>query len=828
MPITPKNGRLQAAQQLAAQGYKVFPVPPGKKQSYVAQRSRFGSGEAWGMTNDATLIEKYWKKWPNANVGLPTGAVNSVIVIETDTAKGHSSLKVDGEEALKGLQERLGALPKTWMAESPSGSLHRFYSHPGGKVKNSASELGPGIDVRGDGGMVVAPPSARKDGAYRWLNKLPIAALPPAWVGELSREIERTAPPRELPKDANWAEQYAVEDEERPSFEEVREALAEIPNEDLDWERWNDVGMRLYAWSPDRKEFLALFDPWCRRSEKYGLKETPQQTWRRFNGTPPTRYTNRAIINLAEYGFDEGGESSKENEASKKDDEPKVNGHASAAAMGFTDTNDQHILIPHNFWDEYKTPALIPGLLPATIEKLATVLSEVRGSDSAGLAMGGLLACGAAIPDCYKIQPKPLSDPGWVEAARLWVTMVGGVASIKTSTVKSILQPFDLINDEMYMSYVRALARYNEMEAADKKAVEEPHCARILISDSTSQGAQDIMRYNEDGLINIQDELGHFFGSLDQFTHSTASGAERFFWTRTFEGGKYHVDRANKQRKFVINNCGMSLYGGIQPEVIRKYGDNSSNDGLLQRSLFVMLKKATIDTDTPTPPVQDEYNALIFKLHKLPRERVSALVNFTPEAVKVRERFFAETLRMCDTYGSWNGKLGEHISKWRGMFCRICLIIHITENFNEALNNNIDVDVAERVYKLFMDYLLPHSEAFYLGVLSSAGETSKLKAIAEFILAHGRTEINGRDLLRMVRATRNLTSRDVDLVFQQMFYLSWIKPREKRRSDATTWDVNPLVHQLYVAQAEEVQQRNESIREDINARRAFKRQTWNG
>jgi hypothetical protein len=821
--ITPKNTRLQAAQRLAGQGYKVFPVPPGKKQSYIAQRSRFGSGEAWGMTNDRVLIEKYWKKWPDANVGLPTGAVNAIIVIETDTAKGHSSLEIDGEMALEALQERLGALPKTWMAESPSGSLHRFYRHPGGKVKNSASELGPGIDVRGDGGMVVVPPSARKDGTYRWLNKLEIAALPAAWVRELSREIERAAPPRELPKDANWAEQYAVENEERPSFEEVQEALNEIPNEGLKWTHWNDVGMRLYAWSPD-PDGLELFDHWSALSKEYASKESPkqrrqacQQRWRAYRTSPPTRYTARAIINLAEYGF-ESGEDEEKKEDEGHDNNTKANGHASAEALGVGD--QKRILIPYNFWDEYKTPALIPGLLPKVLERLATILSEVRGSDSAGLAMGGLLACGAAIPDCYKIQPKPRSDPGWMLAPRIWVTMVGGVASIKTSTVESITEPFALINSEMYEAYARAMARYNAMEPADKKQAEEPECRRILISDSTSQGAQDIMRYNEDGLLNVQDELGHFYGSLDQFSRGGNSGAERYFWARTFEGGSYSVDRANKQRKFMIKNCGMSLFGGIQPDVIRRYGDDSANDGLLQRSLFIMLKKAVLDRDIAAPPVQEEYNELIRELHQLPRDR-SAVINFTPEASEIRNSFFEETLKLSDAYGGWNGKLGEHISKWRGMFCRICLIIHITENIKDPLGSNIDVGVAERVRDLFLSYLLPHSEAFYLGVLSSAGETAKLEAVAKYILAHNCTEISGRDLLNMVRATRNLTSKDVDLVFQQMFYLSWIMPKEKKRSDSTRWDVNPLVHQLYRVQAEETRQQNEARRAAIMARKGY-------
>jgi hypothetical protein len=74
------------------------------------------------------------------------------------------------------LEAKHGSLPATLEAESPSGSIHRYYKHPGFKIKNSGSGIAPGVDVRGDGGQVVAPPSVKPGkGAYKWRNDLPIA-----------------------------------------------------------------------------------------------------------------------------------------------------------------------------------------------------------------------------------------------------------------------------------------------------------------------------------------------------------------------------------------------------------------------------------------------------------------------------------------------------------------------------------------------------------------------------------------------------------------------------------------------------------------------------
>jgi hypothetical protein len=74
---------------------------------------------------------------------------------------------VDGLAGLEALQAEHGPLPDTLMAESPSGSVHRYYRHPGQYITSTSSKIAPGVDIKGDGGMVIAPPSKREDGTYR-------------------------------------------------------------------------------------------------------------------------------------------------------------------------------------------------------------------------------------------------------------------------------------------------------------------------------------------------------------------------------------------------------------------------------------------------------------------------------------------------------------------------------------------------------------------------------------------------------------------------------------------------------------------------------------
>lgn len=119
------------------------------------------------------------------------------MVVDVDTAHG-------GGRSIRELMERHGALRDAPRARTGSGGWHLLFAHPGERVPNSAGRLGVGIDVRGDGGYVIAPPSTHASGRlYRW--EVAPHELPPLpdWLRSLvtqpNREIVRltsTAPSR--------------------------------------------------------------------------------------------------------------------------------------------------------------------------------------------------------------------------------------------------------------------------------------------------------------------------------------------------------------------------------------------------------------------------------------------------------------------------------------------------------------------------------------------------------------------------------------------------------------------------------------------------------
>lgn len=138
-----------AAIAYAERGWWVFPAhSTGQKKSHKA--AKYSNGQPWGRTIDPDEITRDFAKWPKANVGIVTGVDSKIFVVEADTPEGHD---VDGIASLRALEAKHGALPKTLMAESPTGSQHYYFNWPsaGTKIVNSSSEIGPGIDVRGSG-----------------------------------------------------------------------------------------------------------------------------------------------------------------------------------------------------------------------------------------------------------------------------------------------------------------------------------------------------------------------------------------------------------------------------------------------------------------------------------------------------------------------------------------------------------------------------------------------------------------------------------------------------------------------------------------------------
>jgi putative DNA primase/helicase len=213
--MTARNPRLQAALAYASRGWPVFPCNRENKQPLTEH----GVKDA---TIDPDVIAGWWKRWPDAMIALACGRAAGVFVLDLDVEGDSDGSKL---AALSGqLEEALGApLPITWTVITPRGGRHYYFAMPAETpIGNRAGLLGKGshIDVRGDGGYVILPPSARPDGkAYAWAEGLVPAgkdAQPAGASPELLACLSRSG--KWAPERASRATADAQRSRPRPSL----------------------------------------------------------------------------------------------------------------------------------------------------------------------------------------------------------------------------------------------------------------------------------------------------------------------------------------------------------------------------------------------------------------------------------------------------------------------------------------------------------------------------------------------------------------------------------------------------------------------------------
>ncbi len=154
------SSMLEWALYYAKRGMAVIPIPPGKKGSVMTD---------WAdkATTDPEQIKEWWTKWPNDNVGFVTGQKSNgiwAIDLDVDEDKGE-----DGRETLRRWEMDNGIkLPDTWQDISGRGGNH-LYFHSDTTIPNDLRDTYPDIEIRGEGLLVVLPPSLHKTGShYQW------------------------------------------------------------------------------------------------------------------------------------------------------------------------------------------------------------------------------------------------------------------------------------------------------------------------------------------------------------------------------------------------------------------------------------------------------------------------------------------------------------------------------------------------------------------------------------------------------------------------------------------------------------------------------------
>ncbi|WP_270935604.1 bifunctional DNA primase/polymerase [Falsiroseomonas oryzae] len=173
----PRHGDDMAHAAIAL-GVPVFPCDASKRPL-----TPHGFKDA---TADPVAIRRHFTSPAAAMIGMPTGEVTALVVVDVDVK--------DDRQGQAWLDANRDGLPPTWTVQTASGGRHLYFRWPGQPIRNSASRIAPGVDVRGDGGYVIVPPSP----GYLVANDAPLADLPDWLLSALLPPP--TLPPAALPQ----------------------------------------------------------------------------------------------------------------------------------------------------------------------------------------------------------------------------------------------------------------------------------------------------------------------------------------------------------------------------------------------------------------------------------------------------------------------------------------------------------------------------------------------------------------------------------------------------------------------------------------------------
>lgn len=288
--MTATESWLGYAAKYAALGWPVLPINwitdkqicscgnPGCKSP--GKHPLLNSGLNGASTDSNTIIE-WHKKWPKANVGIRTGAVSGIFVLDIDPKNG-------GFDSLDMIEAKYGKVLDDVMAVTGSGGRHYVFRYAG-KECRSTTNLWPGVDTRGDGGYIVVAPSNHISGsAYFWdaeADPLSGAILPSVHGWLLDKLSEKKQAPAMAAATAQILPPCEVK--------RIRAALCYIPADDRD--QWFKVGMALHA-SGAGEQAYGLWSEWSQQSEKFNLADQ-RRVWNSFK--PGGGITLAAIFGIA-------------------------------------------------------------------------------------------------------------------------------------------------------------------------------------------------------------------------------------------------------------------------------------------------------------------------------------------------------------------------------------------------------------------------------------------------------------------------------------------------------------------------------------------------
>ena len=472
---------LEAAIEYAEAGYSVFPLwgvfPNSMCRCGDVSCNNIGKHPVGWLvptglkeaTDNVEMVKAWWRQEPSSGIGLRTG--EEFFVLDFDSKAGVSAH--DRREEFMG---EFGALPDTAQAATGGGGIHDLFAMPEGiRIRNQQDLLAggvriQGIDVRGNDGYIVAPPSLHASGAtYAWTrNPFEHTKAAPPWLLELvAGEVVESGPPPATPgavpqppvsgfSTTNEAPQPGTP----ADIEQIKAALAYIPP-NTDRQTWLErVAMPLHDMFHGSDEGFEIFHAWCETAtgersktpngnQAYIDRNDCWKVWRSLHARHRNPKGKATFFETAMlYGYKEEVSGSSTLPASG-------NGTGGAAAEFEWPKNPQFL------WSQSKEPDLdLQAAFPTELWWLRDLIGNIAKLQQVPVGFPALISLGMASGAVSKTFDIKLGGTGWVEPLSLWVMCAMSSGTGKSPVFKPLSMPFREFEKDQVREYERAMAKW--------------------------------------------------------------------------------------------------------------------------------------------------------------------------------------------------------------------------------------------------------------------------------------------------------------------------------------------------------------------------------
>jgi Protein of unknown function (DUF3987)/Bifunctional DNA primase/polymerase, N-terminal len=711
---------LETALTIAALGLPVFPTREATSDSGTvkAPYTRHGFTD---VTTDPNMIRAWWRTWPNAMPAIATGAAG-LVVVDVDCKGGKQGL-----ENWRGICERLQLDLSGWViVRTPSGGLHNIFRQREQRIGCSNGKIADGIDIKGDGGYVVAAGAIMADGGAYVLADGHLESIP-LIPESLHMYLIETMPSNSA---ALSAQDHIFTQTRRPPSEGeiafARKAL-EVSVADL------------RATKGNRNDAL--------NGSAYRLGRMVGSGWLNLQET----------ANALQQAADENGYIDKDGikvtratiisglTAGMKD--PRIE----------MDTEDDQPPIP--------LPDTLPSVepfdlkfLPDVFQPWAADVAERMQCPIDFIAIAIITAASAAIGRRIGIRPKP--DDDWIVIPNLWGLAIARPGMMKSPAIAEAMKPLKRLeakerdrHRERMKAYNNDMRSYRLLKSAAEKKLKkeldngenadiikglpaepvEPRPTRYIVGDSTYEALGDLLSHNPFGVLVHRDEIMGLLKMLDR----EENAASKAFYLSAWAGNEgYTFDRIMRGYQHIDAVC-IALLGTTQPGKITEYVGRAirgggSDDGMIQRfNLMIWPDIPKTWKDVKRGPDREAFRRVDETFDRL----ISHVAFQDGKQLDAQNRIPCLTFNAlaAEVFIDWQGQLetrlrsGElhpaiesHLSKYRSLIPSLALIMHLVD----GKKGNIDVDTLLRAIA-FSEYLESHAKRVYGAGMRSDVEGAK-------------------------------------------------------------------------------------------------------